>query len=79
MGHGHLQRQLLALLAEHAPSARSGESLDTLELARLIHGREPTHSELVSIRRALAALLREGAVRRLHGRHGHRHQWWLQW
>ena len=52
------------------PSNRFEEDLAhlaqfTLELARGVHRREPTCSELVSVRRALAALMRDDAVRHL--------------
>ena len=56
MGHGYgdLQRQLLRLLKEHeATKAPPYRGLDTPTLAERVHGRAPTRSELVSIRRAL--------------------------
>lgn len=66
-GYGKIQWRLLAILAahEHSPASRAdrlGRGLDTPTLALRVHGREPTHSELVSIRRALAALMRAGEV-----------------
>ena len=66
-GYGKIQWRLLAILAahEHSPASRAdrlGRGLDTPTLALRVHGREPTHSELVSIRRALAALMRAGGV-----------------
>ena len=66
-GYGKIQWRLLAILAAHerSPASRAdrlGRGLDTPTLALRVHGREPTHSETVSIRRALAALMRAGEV-----------------
>jgi hypothetical protein len=61
-----MQWALLAVLAKHERTAsRPRAGLDTLVLAQRIHGRAPTRSELVSIRRALATLMRDGAVRHI--------------
>ena len=61
-GYGKIQWRLLAILAAHERTAsrhdRLGRGLDTPTLALRVHGREPTHSETVSIRRALSALRR---------------------
>ena len=73
-GWGELQWQLLTILSEHERTVNPGKGLDTLELARRVHGR----SELVSIRRALAALRRDGAVDHLGWRYEHRHHWRYQ-
>ena len=78
-GYGKLQWRLLTILAEHerSPASRAGRigrGLDTPTLARRVHGREPTRSELVSVRRALAALMRNGEVR-IFMRYGHPHYW----
>ena len=77
-GWGELQWQLLIVLSEHERTVNLSKGLDTLELARRVHGREPTRSELVSIRRALAALRRDGAVDHLGWRYEHRHHWRYQ-
>ena len=78
-GYGKLQWRLLTILAEHerSPASRAGRigrGLDTPTLARRVHGREPTRSELVSVRRAPAALMRNGEVR-IFMCYGHRHYW----
>ena len=78
-GYGKIQWRLLAILAAHerSPASRAdrlGRGLDTPTLALRIHGREPTHSELVSVRRALAALTRAGEVRILMT-YERRHYW----
>jgi hypothetical protein len=66
-GYGKIQWRLLAIMAAHERTAsradRLGRGLDTPTLALRVHGREPTYSEMVSIRRALAALMRAGEVR----------------
>jgi hypothetical protein len=66
-GYGELQWRLLKLLSEHERAgphaARTDRGLDTLTLAQRVHEREPTRSELVSVRRALATLKRDGKVR----------------
>ena len=67
-GYGKIQWRLLAILAAHErhPASRAdryGRGLDTPTLALRVHGREATYSEMVSIRRALAALMRAGEVR----------------
>jgi hypothetical protein len=77
-GYGKLQRRLLTILWDHERTASRTSrrrGLDTLELARRVHGREPKRSELVSIRRALAALMRDNAVSHLGVRYGRRHHW----
>jgi hypothetical protein len=72
-GFGYLQVRLLELLRANAKSAQRGGALDTLTLARSIHNREPSRSELVSVRRALATLVRDGYAHRYSGRYSHRH------
>jgi hypothetical protein len=78
-GLGDLQWRLLAVLADHERTAARADrlkGLDTLTLAqRIHHGAEPTRSELVSIRRALATLMRDGKVSNLGLRYQHRHRW----
>jgi hypothetical protein len=76
-GYGKLQWRLLTLLSAHERKALRSrrQGLDTLTLAQRIHGREPTRSEVVSIRRALTALMRDDAVSHLGLRYGHRHHW----
>lgn len=82
MGHGYgdLQWRLLGLLSEHARAgphaARLDRGLDTLTLAQRVHQREPIRSELVSVRRALATLVRDERVR-LYMIYGRRHYWML--
>jgi hypothetical protein len=61
-------------LTEHGHTADRWRVLDTGALARAAHGREPTRGEVVSVRRALAALMRAGEVR-IHMNYGHRHYW----
>jgi hypothetical protein len=83
-GYGKLQLQLLTILAEHERSASASHidafgntrpvGLDTPTLAQRVHGREPTRGELVSIRRALTALMHAGEVRLLMS-YWHRHYW----
>jgi hypothetical protein len=71
-GYGELQRKLLPILTEHGDTADRWRGLDTVALARAAHGRKPTRGEVVSVRRALAALMRNGEVR-IHMSYGHRH------
>ena len=66
--------QLLAILTEHGHTADRWRGLDALALARAAHGREPSRGEVVSVRRALAALMRNGKVR-IFMSYGHRHCW----
>ena len=73
-GYGELRRQLLTILTEHGHTADRWRGLDTVALARAAHGREPTRGEVISVRRALAALMRNGEVR-IHMSYGHRHYW----
>jgi hypothetical protein len=77
-GYGKIQWRLLAILAAHERTAsrrdRFGSGLDTPTLALRVHGREPTHSEMVSIRRALATLMRAGEVR-IFMTYERRHYW----
>jgi hypothetical protein len=77
-GYGELQWRLLAILSEHeraASRADRAKGLDTLALAQRIYGAEPTRSELVSVRRALATLMRDGKISHLGLRYEHRHHW----
>ena len=82
-GYGRLQVSLLVTLHEHERTASRHDrlsGLDTLELARRLQGhahrkREPTRSKLVSVRRALAALMRDGKVSHIGTRYEHRHHW----
>jgi hypothetical protein len=77
-GYGKLQWRLLTILSEHERTASRSErlkGLDTPTLARRVHRREPTRSELVSVRRALAALMRDDEASHLGLRYGHRHHW----
>jgi hypothetical protein len=80
-GYGKLQWRVLYILSEHehaaAPAVRWA-GLDTLTLAQRVLRREPMRSELVSIRRALATLMRDGKVNHLAGRHEHKHYWRLE-
>lgn len=74
-GHGKIQRTLLAILREHkrsAPRRAAARGLDTIELAsRVYYGshyrvlRSAKPKQQVAVRRALAALAREGLVIRL--------------
>jgi hypothetical protein len=72
-GFGELQRRLLVALREHERKHHNG--LATPELARRVHGREPTRSELVSIRRALARLMERGEVDRSYTHTDHAYRW----
>ena len=63
------------------PSENEGNPIDRARAhrrpvarSRAAHGREPTRGEVVSVRRALAALMRAGEVR-IHMNYGHRHYW----
>jgi hypothetical protein len=58
----------------HSIAPRPARSRATPTLALRVHGREPTHSEMVSIRRALAALRRAGEVR-IFMTYERRHYW----
>ena len=69
-GYGELQRH-----CSHGHTADRFKGLDTLALAQAARGRELTRGELVSVRRALAALMRAGEVSHLGFRYGHRHHW----
>ena len=70
-GHGKIQRLVLSILGQHErkPSAKQrAEGLDVNRLTRMVHRKR--HPELLkpvtpreeSVRRALRALAREGAV-----------------
>jgi hypothetical protein len=77
-GYGDIQLVLLTILRKHERTASRTDrlkGLDTLTLARRVHGREPTRGELVSVLRALATLMRDDAVSNIGTRYGHRHHW----
>jgi hypothetical protein len=83
VGHGYdkLQWRLLSILSEHertAPRSERFAGLDTLTLAQRVHSREPTRGELVSVRRALATLMRNGEVSHVGLRYEHRHHWMIR-
>jgi hypothetical protein len=75
-GYGNLQCRLLIVLWESERMVADRiRGLDTPTLAQRVYGREPTRSELVSIRRALATLMRDGAVDNFGRRFDHRYRW----
>ena len=79
LGNGKLQWRLLTILTEHERSpashtSRFSRGLNALTLAQRAHGREPTPSELSSVRQTSTKLRRAGAVRNFMS-YGHRHYW----
>jgi hypothetical protein len=86
-GYGIVQRKLLAILRKHGRSALAvAAGLDTITLASLVY--EGPHyralrlaepKQQVAVRRALAALAREGLVVRLEMRRPKQHcPWWAR-
>ena len=74
-GYGELQRQLLAILTEHGHTAdRWSRARYAWRWREPLMAASPRAEQVVSVRRALAALMRNGEVR-IFMSYGHRHYW----